>query len=183
MKPLFDFCTWLLEKDLRAKNAMSFLVALLAVVLLHFSSKDTPWVVDLDQRSKFAYPIALLVGFLIVFLLVWSIYGVTAWFRQQLIAKSRILQREEKQLMHVSETLENLSEWQERFLVRFINESKRQIQEHEIGGFKAVWGDEIEVLIAKGVIRRFRGTGVYEIESIYHDCLQEVLTMEPDTSN
>jgi hypothetical protein len=64
-----------------------------------------------------------------------------------------------------------LTIWQRTFLIRLLNENRRQIPEWEVGSYKAVWGPEMEVLIEKGVVHEYRG-GVYEIDPLYWDYLK-----------
>ena len=43
MKDLLDITKWLLEKDIRAKNAASFLVALLSVAIFFLTWQNAAW--------------------------------------------------------------------------------------------------------------------------------------------
>jgi hypothetical protein len=72
----------------------------------------------------------------------------------------------------IRNTLESLSDWQRWFLLRFIVEGRRQIPDFEVGDFKAAWDFEMDVLIAKGIVRQYRG-GVYEIVPTYYEYLKK----------
>ena len=172
MKALVDLTTWLLEKDIRTKNAASLLLALITVAIVYFTSLGSAWLEDLDRRGPLGLPVALSAVFLAAFLLYWLIGS--AWMQA---AASRAARRKqeasvERRERQIVDTLESLTEWQRSFVFRYIVEGTTQIQEYEIGGYKAVWGSEVQMLIQKGVIHQHRRAGVYEIDSAYRKFLE-----------
>jgi len=173
MKPFTDLATWLLEKDIRTKNALSFLSALLAVVIFFFGSRDSDLINELDQRGPLAEPVAFAVVFLITFLLVWLIGTAFSSHQGRTNKERQRLAAAEKRQAHILRAIESLTEWQQGFVLRYIVENTTQIQEFEVGEYHAVWKPEMEMLIQKGVIRRHRKARVYEIEPAYRDYLLE----------
>ena len=177
MNSALDFVKWLLEVDIRVRNALSVLLALLSIIVFHFTSKRTEWFEGLRVYGGLGVPIALLVIALVVFLVTWLICcgADTIWRRK------RVLQRVEQEKRAVRSNLETLTGWQGQFLLRFLVEGRAQIPEWEIGGYKAVWGSEVEVLITKGMLKAHRHAGVYEIEPIYRDYLKQHWNPEAGT--
>ncbi len=173
MKDIVDFTKWLLEKDIRAKNAASFLVALLSVVVFYFTSKHCQWFQELKEYGTIGVAVALLVVFLIAFLSAWLVYSGVAAYRQRIVSHQRAQQKAEQQQKNIRENLNSLTDWQRKFLLRFIVEDRRQIPEFEVGQYRAVWDFEMAVLIEKGIVKEHRQAGVYEIEPHCYDYLKE----------
>lgn len=163
MKPIVDLITWFLEKNFRAKNAVSVFVALIAVVVVYFTSHGSTWVADLDKRGTLAVPIALLNVFVAVYLLCWLLASVWLHFAEKRSERCRRETMAERRELQIRDTLDSLNDWQRSFVLQFIVQGKTQIHEHEIGGFKSVWGSEVEMLVRKGVIIKHRRPDVYEI--------------------
>lgn len=170
MKPFIDLVTWLLEKEVRAKNAISVLLALATVIGVYFTSVGAEWRRDIDTR-----PLGLAVALTIVFLmafLVFSLIGSVVVSRNDRHAKQR-LQNElaEQRERHIRRTLESLTDWQRSFVLRYIVERRTQIPDFEVGEYRAAWDYEMEMLVQKGVVRKHRRAGVYEIDPQYYDYL------------
>ena len=68
MNVVVDLAKWLLEKDFRAKNAASLLVALLSVVVVYFTSRHREWFQELREYGVAGVSVALVVVFFISFL-------------------------------------------------------------------------------------------------------------------
>lgn len=172
MKALVDLTKWLLEKDIRAKNAVSLLLALITTAVVYFVSLGSAWVEDLDKRGSLGLPVALLVVFLAAFLLCWLV--ASAWIKGA--AKRKAIRKQEaaagRQERQILGTLESSTDWQRSFVIRYIVEGTTQIQEYEIGCYKVVWGPGVEMLVQKGVIREHRRAGVYEISPVFRKFLQ-----------
>lgn len=73
----------------------------------------------------------------------------------------------------IRHNLKGLTEWQRQFLLRFIVEQRMQMAEFEIGGYKAAWDFELEVLLSKGIVHKHSSASVYEIDPRYHEYLQK----------
>jgi hypothetical protein len=179
MKEVADLCKWLLEKDIRAKNAASFLVALLSLVIFYFTSKHCLWFQELRGYAAIGVAVALLVVFLIAFLSAWLVYSAVATYCQRVVSRRKARHDAQQQQKTVRSNLDSLTDWQRRFLLRFIVEHRTQIPEFEVGGFKAAWDFEMAVLTKKGIIKEHRRAGVFEIEPVYHQYLLE--HWNPDT--
>jgi hypothetical protein len=173
MKPLIDLTTWLLERDIRAKNAASVLLALLSAVCFYFITRHSQWMQEIDRRGTLAVPIALVVVFLISFLTVWLIAAGILRQYERTIRRRQLQELADQKRISVRRTLESLTDWQRRFLLRFIVEGRTQIPEFEVGQFRAAWDFQMDVLVQKGVVRQHRRAGVYEIEPVYLEYLQE----------
>jgi hypothetical protein len=170
MKPFVDLVTWLLEKDIRAKNAVSVLLALVTVVFVYLASAGANWRRDLDNR-----PLGLSVALAIIFLmsfLVFSLFASAMISRKDRHAKQRrqgeLLEQKKR---HIRRTLESLTAWQRGFVLRYLVERTTQIPEFRVGAYRATWDYEMEMLVQKGVVREHRRAGVYEIDPQYHDYL------------
>ncbi|WP_425399081.1 hypothetical protein [Aeoliella sp.] len=172
MKPLVDLATWLLEKNIRAKNAVSLLCALLVVAIVYFTSADAAWIAELDKRGPLGLPVALSVIFLTAFLSCWLIASAVQQVATKRNARRKQLDTAQQRELRLLDTLLSLTNWQRSFVLRYIEEGTTQIHEYEIGGHKVVWGPEVEMLVRKGIIRQHRRAGVYEIVPAYLNYLR-----------
>lgn len=175
MKEVVDFAKWLLERNIRAKNATSVLVALLSVAVCYFTSKHCQWFRELHEYGAGGVPVALLVVFLTAFLGIWLIYSFIAARHQRVVSRHTAQREAEHQQRIIRDNLVSLTNWQRGFLLRFIVENRRQIPEFEVGTYKATWDFEVEVLIEKGIIKEHSSSGVdvHEIEPLYYAFLKE----------
>ena len=173
MKHVFDLSKWLLEHDIRAKNAVSFLAALLSVVVFYFASRHCRWFQEIQGYAAIGVGVVLLMVFLIGFLSTWLVYSGVATHWQRLASRERAQEEAGQEKESLRNNLESLSDWQGKFLLRFIVEGRRQIPEFEVGRYKAAWDFEMGVLIEKGIVKEHRQARVYEIEPHYHDYLKE----------
>lgn len=179
MRPLLDFLKRLLDMKTTIKNAVSLLVALVSVSVFYFTSKDSQWFEDLDEYGLIGVGVSLSVVFLIGFLSAWLIYSGLATRRQRVASHRAALERAEQEIDAVRRNLDSLTPWQRTFLLRFIVERRTQIPDYEVGGYKAVWGSEMAVLVSKGIVKEHPQAGVYEIEPVYDGYLKQ--NWNPDT--
>ena len=179
MKDIAGLSKWLLEKDIRTKNATSLLVALLSVVVFFFASKHRGWFQDVESYGPVGVAVALVIVLLTSFLstsLIWS--GIVTIWQQRVARKEKEERREiaartvEQKKRAVRASLESLTEWQRKFLLRFVVEDRTQIPEFEVGQFKATWDFEMAVLVEKGIILEHRRAGVFEIQPVYLEYLK-----------
>ncbi len=173
MKDVVDLSKWLLERDIRAKNAASFLFALLLVVVFYFPSRHRGWFQGIEGYGAIGVAVALLVVFLIAFLSAWLVYSGIATYWQRVASRQRAQQEAEQQHKRIRDNLDSLTDWQRKFLLRFIVENRRQIPAFEVGRFKAAWDFEMAVLVEKGIVKEHRRAEVFEIEPLYRDYLIE----------
>lgn len=173
MKDFADLTKWLLEKDIRAKNASSVLVALLSVVIFYFAATHREWFLDIETRGTPAAIAAILVVFLIAFLGAWLLWSGVAAYSQRVAARRAAREGQERLQKTIRDNLESLTKWQRGFLLRFITEDRTQIPEFEVGQFKAAWDFEMAILVEKGVVREHGRAGVFEIEPAYYQYLIE----------
>ena len=173
MKDFVDLAKWLLEKDIRAKNAASFLVALTSVVIFYFASRHCGWFREIEGHGAPAIVFAFAIVFLIAFLGTWLVYSGVATYHQQVVSRRQAQEEAERKTTSVRNNLETLTNWQRKFLLRFIVERRTQIPEFEVGRFKAAWDFEMDVLIEKGIVKEHSSAGVFEIEPVYHQYLLE----------
>ena len=185
MNQMADLSKWLLEKDIRAKNAASCLLALLSVVVFYFASRHSEWFRELDRYGAVGVGVALGVVFLSAFLATWLVYSGVAAYRhrvvstrsaeqERILANQRAEQEADQQERLLRGNLDSLTTWQRGFLLRFIVEDRRQIPEFEVGQYKAAWDFEMAPLIAKRIVIYHRGGGgVYEIAPVYHAYVRE----------
>ena len=153
MKDVGDLSKWFFEKDIRAKNAASLLVALLSVVIFYFASRHRDWFQDVERFGATGIAVALLIVFLIALLsasLICS--GVAASYRR-VVARQRAGREAKQQKETIRDNLNSLTDWQRKFLLRFIVEGRTQIPEFEVGQFKAAWDFEMAVLVEKGIVK------------------------------
>ena len=145
----------MLEKDIRPKNAAIALIALLSVVIFHFTSRHSEWFHELQGHGAISVAIAYLLVLLVAFLCTSLIYSWIAAHHRQVVRDRAI-----------RDDLDALSDWQRSFLRRFIDEKTRQIPWGKVG-FPPVWEPEMNVLLSKGIVTDPGGNGeVYEIEPI-----------------
>lgn len=117
--------------------------------------------------------VAVLMVFLMGFLSAWFVYSGVATHHKRVISRQRAQVEAELGTTFVRNNLESLTDWQRKFLLRFIVERRMQIPEFEVGQFKAAWDFEMAVLVEKGIVKEHRRAGVFEIEPIYHQFLLE----------
>ena len=174
MKNVVDLFKWLLEADIRVKNAVSLLVALFSVTVFYFASSRSWWFQEIQQGyGPIGVIIALSVVLLIAFLIAGLVYtGIAAIF-QHVASRQSARRQEEARKQVVWENLSGLTRWQRRFLLRFIDEDRTQIADFQVGGYKAAWDFEMEVLLKKEIIIEHHQAGVYEIAPDYHDYLKQ----------
>jgi hypothetical protein len=173
MKDVFDIAKWFLEKDLRAKNSVSFLVALLSVVVFFVLSHGRVWFEELQGYGTAGVALAHLVVFLIAFLTTLLIYSPVARVAERKGAERKAEEEALERQKALRENLNTLTPWQRGFLLRFVTENRTQIPEFEVGQYRAAWDFEMDVLIEKAIVKEHRRSGVYEIEPIYHHYLLE----------
>jgi len=146
MNPIFDFAKWLLEKNIRTKNAISVLLALVALAVFCFCTQDVKWLAKLSQHGPLAFPVVLFVVFLITLLTVSLISSAIVHFLDRASRERKRLAAADKKEAHIFKTLESLTGWQQGFVLRYIVENTTQIQEFEVGEYHAVWKPEMEML-------------------------------------
>lgn len=165
---------WLLEIDLRVKNAVSMVLALVSTLLIFVNLENIGWLHNnVLQNGSIAIFIVLPMVFLIMFLFVWLIWsGVAAVWHH--VASQRAAITMEHELMEtIRHNLSGVTEWQRQFLLRFIVEKRTQIAEFQIGGYRAAWDFELGVLLSKGIVHEHTRAGVYEFDPLYCNYLIE----------
>jgi hypothetical protein len=153
----WNFLKWLLEVDIRAKNATSLLAAFVAVSVAYFAFRSGEWFQAMTPWGQVASLVLVLVA---SFLAVWLVWSLGAALRD---ARSRRLV--------VRSTLGGLTDRQRQVLLRYVVENRTQIPEWEIGPFRAVWDAELDALMRKGVVTMHPG-GMCEIAPAYLDDLR-----------
>ena len=166
-----DFGKWLLEVDIRWKNAVSALAGFLVTALAYLTARQADWFVELVGRGGAWVAAALVVVFVITFLTVWLCLTVFVAGRNRRQLEHEALRRQYLELEETHATLQSLSDWQRSFLLRLVTTDSMQIREWEIGGYEAVWGPEVQFLCAKGILAKHHG-GVLEISRRYWTFLQ-----------
>ena len=173
MRDVADIAKWLLEKDIRAKNATSVFGALLTVVVVYFASKDRQWFQEIKGYGAIGVAVGLLVVFLMSFLGVWLVWSAVASHHHHRAAQQRQNDTAETRQNKIRTDLFSLTDWQRGFLIRFIKEGRNQIADYEVGGHAAVWEPKMRVLVNKRIIKQHSRAGVYEIEPDYLEYLNE----------
>lgn len=184
MNPVAELFKWLLERDIRTKNAVSALVALVSVAVFYPQAHSSSWLRELERYGGMGVAIALILVFFIAYLTVWLLYsGVAAYCHNcadrrnaenERIAEIQQAQEDDKQCrLAIRNKLESLTDWQRKFLLRFVVEGRTQIPTFEVGQYRAAWDFEMAVLIEKGIVQEHRRAGVYEIIPRYLKYLQE----------
>lgn len=136
------------------------------------------WATNVKEHGTSGVIAATLVVAMVSFLAAWLLFSACAYQYHYLAARQLERQREIEKKSAIRTTLNGLSDWQRRFLLRFIDEERTQIPEFEVGLYKAAWDFEIEVLIEKKIIKEHRRAGVYEINPVYRDYLEQNLDRE-----
>jgi hypothetical protein len=168
---MIDLFKWLLQVDIRWKNGLSALVALLSVAVFYFAARHSEWFREAAGRGSNAIVAVLAMVLLISFLAVWLILSGVAGIVTHCRSVSQSVQRDVEELRRIGDNLGATTDWQRSFLLRFITNDTTQINDWEVGGYKAIWGPELEVLCAKGIIRRYP-SGVLEIVPEYRQYLK-----------
>jgi hypothetical protein len=148
MKSIADGITWLLEKDIRSKNAVAALVGLVAASIVYLTSRKSQWFLDLQQPNLIPAGIALLVVFLIAFLITLLVWTAIAHRGEQQRTLQRVEDKETQRAMHVANNLRNLNDSQRGLLARFVRANKRHFEEFEIGGHKLVWQADVDMMVS-----------------------------------
>lgn len=118
---------------------------------------------------------ALLFG-LMLFITINLIANKLSNYKKLTLQKQERLGRQEQKVIKIIDNLNSLSESQKGLLERFVLRKKKQFQDYEIGGYKVIWGRDVEVLRAKGIIRKLTH-GVFEIHEDYFNCMEEHLNI------
>jgi hypothetical protein len=172
----------LLQINIPWKNAMAFLLALLGTGAFYSIARKAEWFREIADRGNDALFTALSLVLLSGFLIGWlTLSGGIALYARRRAARDYYAQGYAV-LDEIAQTLDSLTAWQRSFLVRFITNDTMQIKEWEVGQYKAVWGPEVDVLCAKGIIIRHHG-GVLEIVQKYWQFLQAFWDAESERLN
>ncbi len=167
LKPL----KWLLEVNVRVKNALSLLSGLLSVVTTFIKRRQLIWFQDAEQFGPMALVAALFIVLFVAFLTTWLL--VTAaeslWRHFRIRCQARKTLAERIQL--IRRNLQGLSPWQRQFLLRFVVEGRTQIPAFEVGEYRAAWDFEMDVLLSKRIIIE-HSSEVYEIQPSYLEYLK-----------
>ena len=173
MKFLVDLTTWLLDKDIRAKNALGALAGLLGVAIFYAAGNGTQWFADIDHRGVAVLGSVLAGVFVAVFLTVTLIWTAVASRHHQKVKVRKAEERRDQRDQYILNNLDTLTDWQRALLVRCVQENKPQIERYEIGEYEAVWKPQVDVLVNKGILTYHRG-GVYEVNAPYYRMVQEL---------
>ncbi|SRR5258706_4245467 len=168
---MVDFLKWLLQADIRWKNALSALVALLSVGTVYLAARHSAWFREVAERGNSAVVASLAIVLLISFLTAWLVLSAAVSVVANRKSATNAMHLQGERLIQIRNTLGTLTDWQRSFVLRFITEDRMQINEWEVGGYKAIWGPELDVLCAKGIIIEHR-RGVLEIVPEYWQYLQ-----------
>jgi hypothetical protein len=172
VKEILDSVRWLLEKDIRVKNATTLLLSLIATVIVCFISYRRSWFQDIRGLGAPGVGVFLLISFLILYLSIWLVWSGCAAIYELATARRRKENAAKVSEMLIRQSLSSLTAWQRQFLLRFIVEDRNQIPEFEIGQYRAAWDFEVEVLVTKGIVHYHRA-GVYEIVAEYRNYLKQ----------
>lgn len=116
----------------------------------------------IDIRTQFGK-----VGICVCMIVTWLVFFIAInLIADKLSARMHRRRREAERVTHISKMLNTLSASQRGLLGMFVRLNTRQLQDYEIGGFKAVWGRDMAVLIEKRIVAE-PAYGVYEIDEDY----------------
>lgn len=173
MKGVLGLFKWLLERDIRTKNATCLLTALVVAALFYFTFSNTAWFQGIEGFGGVGVAVTLLVVLVGTYCAAWLVYSGVASQRQRVASRQRACRDVALKTRIVRRNLDGLTPWQRQFLLRFIVEGRTQIPDFEVGGYRAAWDFEMQVLINKEIVREHRNAGVYEIDRIYYDYLRK----------
>ena len=154
-----------------AHNARLLLSLIGVIVLLSLFRKSLLLEIKTNYGNT-GIGICILLLWLIFFIPINLIADRLSNHRKLRIQRNVELKQQEQNIREIYDNLDILSESQKSLLARFILQNKRQFQNYEIGGYEAVWGKDITVLLTKGIIRKL-DYGLYEINKEYFDRIKE----------
>ena len=162
MKNIAEIIKLFFDKKIAQNGRL--LLSLIIAIILFLSLRDLPDFLDIKKEyGKITVGICLL---LIPFIIV----NLAANKLQKARSKRGVLEQEIQKVVNMRKTLDGLTDYQYQLLGKFVSQNKSQFQDYEIGGYRAVWGREIEVLQEKRIIRQLTH-GVYEIQAEYFNLI------------
>lgn len=173
MRKVIEILLRLLSIDIKTKNAVSLLFALTVMLWYLVDSKGRVFY-EREQSSSLVTLFVLSIVFIMLFDGMWLTSTCVAWiygWGKTLQTRHRENRKQEENLR---DTVEGLTPWQFEFIKRFVREHKRQIAYYEIGGYQSVWGFEMEVLVKKGIVKKY--AAIYEIDTEYYKFLERLLS-------
>jgi len=132
--------------------------------------------VCLEIRTQYGNT-GIAVGFVVIWLMLFVTINLIG---DRISAHMKQVKAEAQRIEHIYDNLNSLSISQKELLERFVLQNKRHFQDYEIGGYKAVWGRDVEVLKGKRILRE-PAYGAYEIGEEYFYAI--TATIKPDSSN
>jgi len=168
---LSDTIKLFLDKKIAQNGRLLLSLIITIAFLLLFHNKPIFIKIKADY-GKVGIGICILLFWLILFITINLIANKLSNNRRLRRQRKAELKRKEQNIIEIYDNLDSLSESQKSLLERFVLENKRQFQDYEIGGYKAVWGRDIEVLQAKGIIKTLT-YGLYEINKKYFNLIKE----------
>ena len=152
---IYDIIRFFFKENFSQKRLFVILMSILIALLSFFLCHNQDWFGGL--KSVYGnLPIAIfpLVCFLVSFLSLELICNKVSKHKQKEICRINELENRRKKAEAIVDTIKRLSNWQKSFLINNIVQGKSQIKSFEIGGYKAVWGCEMEALIDKRIISK-----------------------------
>lgn len=165
MKNIAEIIKLFLDKKV-AQNGRLLLSLIIAIALFLLLRGNSVLLEIENDYGKVGIGTCLFLLWLILFIIV----NLAANKLQKARSKRRVLEQEVQKAVNMLRTLDSLTDYQYQLLRKFVSQNKSQLQDYEIGGYKAVWGRDIEVLQRKGVIQQLT-YGVYEIQAEYFDLI------------
>ena len=167
MKDVFDTFVRILRAEPRTKNVVCLFVALLSAATLLPAVIHSGWFKSVVAVHA-SLVVVVVVGVVVCcWLGAWMVWSLIAFSARRVNNRRELKHKAQQQETTIHEQLYTLSNWQRRFLLRLVDNGMHQIHAFEIGGYRAVWQDEMQALINKGIMRLHPGADVYEIERKY----------------
>lgn len=167
------------KENFSQKRMFVILMSIMTAIISFFFFYRQEWIRELkNDYGALVIPLLLALVFVVTFLVLELICNAVYSRIQEKKRRRREIELIIKKIEYRYNTLSRLSDWQINFLIDMVMQKKMQIQAYEIGGYHAVWGPEMEVLIMKKIVRKITFNS-YEINPEYFDYLEKYY--DPET--
>jgi len=157
------------KENFSQKRLFVILMTIVIMIVSFFISHKREWFIDFKSNyGNVGIVILLICYFLVIFILFEIICTKLSANKEEAKRLYNEFEMRKRKAEAIYNDLNSLSDWQKRFLLRNIMQGKSQVKSFEIGDYEAIWRPEMDVLVSKKIVTKFR-YGIYEINPDYFD--------------
>jgi|GEM_PF-3345041 len=164
---IIDIIRFFFKENFSQKRLFVILISILFMVFSFFVCHKQGWFGNLkEDYGNLAVVTFLSICFSVPFL-------ISELICNKVFSNKQEYETKKKKAETIFDTFNRLTDWQRSFLLHnILQKGQSQIKSYEIGGCKAVWGCEMEALIAKRIVTEISYEN-YEINPAYYDYIKK----------